>query len=68
MDRRSLYARFAEHATDVEGWFFMAEDLLRSAELLEPAINEYWRIEHERSPLGRLPTGGGRGRGPVISL
>jgi hypothetical protein len=51
MDRRSLYAQYAEFATDVDEWFFTAEDLLAAADALEPKIEEYWAIDHERNRL-----------------
>lgn len=40
---------FAEIASDEEGWIFTAVDLLDTAEGLEPKIEEYWRIERDRS-------------------
>jgi hypothetical protein len=49
MDRQSLHAQYAEFATDVDEWFFTAENLLGAAEVLEPLIEEYWAIERERN-------------------
>jgi hypothetical protein len=49
MSTDHIRRRFANLAVDDEGWFFIAEDLMFAAGILEPQIEKYWNIERELS-------------------
>jgi hypothetical protein len=48
MKTTGLYTAFADLAADDDGWFSIVEDLLSTAEALEPMIREYWEEEKRR--------------------